>query len=86
MVGKEDWPGLTNAMYIAVLENLSHKNLFPELNQHQLDFCVNENHLVLLIKKIVAHFSKIWMCHLAKKKTEEIIGNRVRSQFTKLIQ
>lgn len=60
--------------------------LFPTLAQHHLENAVNEEpHLFVLIKQIVACYTKIRLFNLLKKYTLVIQGPSVRRQLNKLI-
>ena len=68
----------------AVLAEVGSKT-FTNLDCHMFDSTADSNHIFVLIKLIVACYTKIRMHHLAKQKTAEITGISVRKQFSKLI-
>ena len=79
-------PGITEALNTAVLQNTGDLDLFPELREHQFDTTVMENHLLQLVKKVAGYYIKVRMHHLAKEKTAELAGPKVRKTYKKLIQ
>ena len=63
---------MPEAIAFAVLENTSDMDLFPDLKEHQFDSAVEENHILQLIKMIVAKYVCIRLYHLGKKFTATV--------------
>ena len=68
----------------AVLNNLSHVDLFPSLRAHMFDTNVCDNHIFSLTKLVAQCYSKIKLYHIGKQFTKAVIGPTCRS-LTKLI-
>ena len=68
-----------------VLHQLAGHLIFESLVDHMFDSTPENNHLIRLIKCVCSCFGKIRMHHVARRYTEQIIGDRVRKQFTKLV-
>ena len=58
---------------------------FSSLQDHMFDTNPENNHIFNLIKCISRSYCTIRMHHLAKQKTAEVAGTKVRKQLTKLV-
>ncbi|GFN80520.1 THAP domain containing 9 [Plakobranchus ocellatus] len=76
---------MTLVISTAVLFNLSHVDLFPELTMHMFDTTVDDNHLAELIQTVAKCYAKIKLHHLGKRLSDSATGPKVRKQLTKLI-
>ena len=77
-------PGVSDAISHSVLQNTSDVELFHELQDHQLETTVFNNHRIKLVKKVAAYYIKVRLCHLGKKKTEAMAGPKIRHKYNKL--
>ena len=75
---------LANIISNTVLSDIG-ASAFPSLEAHQYDCPPEHNHIFILVKSICRCYCQIRMFHLAKSHTDDIVGTKVRRQFTKLI-
>lgn len=77
---------LSLTMTNAVLYDITtgNMNLFPSLQEHQLDSSILDDHVSKLIKWIVECYSKIRFHHLAKKATEKAKGAIIGKKLSHL--
>ena len=76
---------LPTVLSTAVLNNLSHLDLFPDIADHMFDTTIDDNHLHTLIQLVAKCYSKIKLHHLGKRLTDTATGPKVRKQLSKLI-
>ena len=78
--------GIPNAIATAVLGGLRTSDIFPELNEHSLEFPIGEEyHSFALVKMIANCYCKVRFHHLAKKATEMATNVNIRKKLHKLI-
>ena len=70
--------GISTSISAAVLSNCADMNLFAELNEHQFETIVTDNHVHNLVKIIAQSYSKIKLYHLGKQTTATKTGPKVR--------
>ena len=78
--------GVAEAVATSVLKNTEGKEMFPELNEHQFDTTIEDNHILKLIKNIVSKYTQIRLYHLGKKMTQSVNLVKVRNHLTKTYQ
>ena len=76
---------LPTVLSTAVLNNLSHLDLFSDIADHMFDTTIDDNHLHTLIQLVAKCYSKIKLHHLGKRLTDTATGPKVRKQLSKLI-
>ena len=76
---------LPTVLSTAVLNNLSHLDLFPDIADHMFNTTIDDNHLHMLIQLVAKCYSKIKLHHLGKCLTDTATGPKVRKQLSKLI-
>ena len=59
--------------------------IFEELHDHQLDTEPENNHVILLVIRIVKEYVKIRNYHWGKRYTAAVSGPKVRKQLSKLV-
>lgn len=77
--------GISKSISTAVLSNCANMNLFADLNDHQFETSVTDNHIHHLVKLVAQSYSKIKMYHLGKQTTASNTGPKVRKNMAKLI-
>ena len=77
--------GVSRSISTAVLSNSENMNLFAELNDHQFDTCVTDNHIHQLVTLVSHCYSKIKLYHLGKQTTALEKGENVRKSMSKLL-
>ena len=63
-------PGLVNAFAVAVMQNISLRKVFEELEDHVMDAATGENHKIHLVKEITKTYCKIRFKHLGAEENE----------------
>ena len=76
---------LLSAISMTVLGEIGETAAFDELKPHMFDCTPDSNHIFVLISVISLCYAKVRMHSLAKKCTEELMGERVRKKLSKLI-
>jgi hypothetical protein len=77
---------LVSTISLTVLAEIgTSKCVFADLTDHMFDSSPESNHVFSLIKLISQCYMKIRMHAIAKKYTEDAIGNKVCKQLTKLV-
>ena len=77
--------GITSAINTEVLSASLQKEVFNNLNEHMFDTSVVDNHLFILIKLITTNYINVLMHHLAKQHNDNLTGERIRKNYTKII-
>ena len=74
-----------HAIATAVLSNMSGVEVFTSLSSHMFDSGADDNHVHMLVKSISVCFTIIRLHHLGTRMNEEVVGEKVRRQLSKLI-
>ncbi|KAL2096821.1 hypothetical protein ACEWY4_006028 [Coilia grayii] len=78
--------GITKDIVAQVLAETEGKTLFPQLNDHMFETCVEANHVHVLVKMTSSLFCKVRFNHFAKRESEmSKKGKIVRRHLHKLI-
>jgi hypothetical protein len=77
--------GILDTIVVAVLGVLCIHSLFKELNDHQFDSPVDQNHIILMTKKFIKCYCKVKLFHLGNKATENGSGENIRNKLNKLV-
>ena len=76
---------LVQSITMSVMQSCSGKQLFSCLDAHMFDTTPTTNHTLSLIKCCIECFLKIRLHHIGKQYTEQITGDKIRKQFSKLV-
>ena len=76
---------IDRAIVKAVFGRIDHKNVFSDLQNHEFELPITDNHVFALIKCVSKCYSKVRFHHMAREFNQKIPSSNVRKQFTKLI-